>query len=195
MSKFSLVGPYGVKSTEQKPYASKTSADSTNMNGIGYGIEVNKPPPVPPLHNFKDQYNLSSHNLSARRGYNPHESAHIDQSNLTGLVIGGMTVVTAEERDKKIRAQKQYAQEVARAAAAEPIKESRESLQERNAYKGNGLPGGYQIRGNSSGGGASSISFGHGGGNANVSPRQTRINRVGQQQEYAEQLRQQVNKH
>eukprot|EP00604_Paraphysomonas_vestita_P003621 CAMPEP_0174818966 /NCGR_PEP_ID=MMETSP1107-20130205/1937_1 /TAXON_ID=36770 /ORGANISM="Paraphysomonas vestita, Strain GFlagA" /LENGTH=985 /DNA_ID=CAMNT_0016031647 /DNA_START=66 /DNA_END=3020 /DNA_ORIENTATION=- len=150
----------------------------------------------------------------------------------TGLVIGGMTVLTAEQKAEKQRQQQQYARDVAEAKNAHPIHVERESYQERHRYKGNGLPGEYQgvrgasngggassiqlggggynqyqqqqqynqyerndgeyrIRGTSNGGGASSISFG--GDSGDLSPRQQKMQRKGKQEEYASQLRQQMN--
>lgn len=139
-------------------------------------------------------------------------------SECTGLVIGGMNVMTAEQKAAKYRQQQVYAREVADAAQAQPIHISRESYQERNRYKGNGLPGehlsgrdgqggggGYErnpqqqerghdgdhrVRGTSNGGGISSISFGGGG---DASPSQQRMQRRGKQEEYASQLKQQMN--
>jgi hypothetical protein len=137
----------------------------------------------------------------------------------TGLVIGGMTVLTAQQKAERHRQQQQYAREVADAANAQPIHNSRESYQERHRYKGNGLPGEYQretqggggggggggyerspqqdrrdgeyrVRGTSNGGGISSISFGSDGLEPNG---QQRMQRKGKQEEYANQLRQQMN--
>lgn len=138
-------------------------------------------------------------------------------SECTGLVIGGMTVLTAEQKAERHRQQQQYARDVAEAAKAQPIHISRESYEERHRYKGNGLPGeylppqgygggsfsdrnpppqernegGYRHRGTSNGGGVSSISFG--GGESEVSPHNQRMQRRGKQEEYAAQLRQQMN--
>mmetsp|Transcript_5536 Transcript_5536/g.5690 ORF Transcript_5536/g.5690 Transcript_5536/m.5690 type:complete len:154 (+) Transcript_5536:704-1165(+) len=61
--------------------------------------------------------------------------------------------------------------------------------QQYNQYERN--DGEYRIRGTSNGGGASSISFG--GDSGDLSPRQQKMQRKGKQEEYASQLRQQMN--
>lgn len=76
---------------------------------------------------------------------------------LTGLMIGGMNVITAEERERKARNQRKYAEDIAAEAAKQPFPVNRQTIEERNRYLGNGLPGEYKIRGKSSGGGKSNI--------------------------------------
>jgi len=104
-------------------------------------------------------------------------------SQCTGLVIGGMTVLTAAERAEKQRQQRQYAIDVAAAKEQKPVSLERESWAERNRYKGNGLPGEYK--------GDSSVMRRH----DDLEPGSEghhRMQRRGKQEEYAAQLQQQI---
>ena len=143
-----------------------------------------------------------------RQAHNPLDSPHRvaakslayekpPTSQCTGLVIGGMNVHTAAERAGRHRQQQQYAEDLAEAASATAIEQPRESWAERHRYKGNGLPGEYVgQRGASVGGGHSSVVLGDEGptqlyhGGAQGSPG--RMHRRGKQEEYAAQLRLQV---
>jgi hypothetical protein len=197
---------------ENRGYPSSTSAGS----GYGSASRQQAPAPAPARSEPEPEPYLSPRQQQQVPRYHP------SSSECTGLVIGGMTVLTAEQKNEKHRQQQQYAREVADAVKAQPVHVSRESYQERHRYKGNGLPGEhlsgggagggaydrnpplqrggggaggggdgeYRVRGTSNGGGASSISFGGGGSG---SPGQQRMQRRGKQEEYASQLRQQMN--
>ena len=118
-------------------------------------------------------------------------------SQCTGLVIGGMTVLTAAERTGRQRQQQQYAEDIAKAARAKAIEQSRVSWAERHRYQGNCLPGEHAGRRGASGAeGRSSLVLGDEGPaqpyQAGAKVSLGRMLRRGKQEEYAAQLRLQV---